>query len=384
MRLPRHGDNLKFQTQLAMNKTLRNTIAAMAAAAAGAAAAQEMPKMVVGATQVKTAERAVERKYNGRVAALESVAVVPQVAGEIKAVHFREGAMVKAGDPLYTIDKVKYEAAAASARAGVAQAKANAEYAGKTYVRVKALYDKKVASDDDMDSAVSAKGAADAALAAAEAALVSAEDNLAHCSIKAPIPGRIGLNKATVGNYVATASGALTTIVRSDPVRIAFSMSARDFASVFGGEAGLKDSYIVKVTLADGTEHPGVPDFDFVENTANASTDTITAYYTLGNGDGALIPGMSVKIRIVEKKPALEVVVPTTAVIHDKAGAFVYVLDAEGVPSRRDIETGGTSHEYEFVKAGLAEGETVVSRGTHKVMPIPGTGKFAPVTPVSM
>lgn len=363
-----------------MNKSVRKPFAAMAAAAAGlcTAVAQEMPKMIVGTAEAKTIGHAIERKYNGHIAALESVAVVPQVAGEIKAVLFKEGATVRAGDPLYAIDKVKYEAAAASARAGVAQARANAEYAGKTFARVKALYEKNVASDDDFDSAMSARNSADAALASAEAALVSAEDNLAHCSISAPIPGRIGINRATAGNYVSTASGALTTIVRCDPVRIAFSMSARDFASVYGGEAGLRDSFSLKIALADGSIYPKTPVFDFIENTANASTDTITAYYTLDNPDGALIPGMSVKVLVSQKTPPMEVAIPATAVIHDKSGSFVYVLGADGIPARRDIETSGTSHEFEFVKTGLAEGETVVSRGTHKVFP------GVPVTPVAM
>lgn len=364
-----------------MNRRTFTVAVAMASAAlaAGTAAGQgAMPKMVVGTSVAKVIEHNPVHKYSGRVAALETVAIVPQVAGEIKAVRFKEGAEVKNGDVLYEIDKVKYEAAAASARATVAQAKANADYAGKTFDRTKALYEKKVASDDDMDSATSAKGVADSALAAAEAALVTAEDNLAHCTITAPVSGKIGLNRATAGNYVTTASGALTTIVRTDTVRIVFSMSAKDYISVYGGEEGLRDRFIVRVSTADGGECAAVPAFDFADNAANASTDTITLYYVIDNADGRLLAGMSVKITVVAKLAAEAVAVPVTAVIHDSAGAFVYVMGEGDVPVRRDVSTDGTTAEYEILSSGVEAGETVVSRGTHKVFP------GMPVTPVPM
>lgn len=347
----------------------KSTAAAAAMTICAAASFGQAPAMTVGTSTAKAVEHIAVRKYNGHVIARETVAIVPQVAGEIKAVHFKEGAYVKEGDILYTIDKVKYESAAASSRATVAQARANAEYAGKTFDRTKALFEKKVASDDDMDSAASAKNSADAALAAAEAALVAAEDNLAHCSVVAPIPGRIGLNRATVGNYVSTASGAMTTIVRTDPMRLAFSMSARDFAAIYGGEAGLRDKFAVKIILSDGSEYPVEPVFDFVENTANASTDTVTVYYALGNPDGALLAGMSVKVTVAAREATSQVAVPTTAVIHSGKGDFVYVIGADGIPQRRDITTAGTTAELEFVSDGLAVGETIVTRGTHKVFP---------------
>lgn len=355
-----------------MNKaTVKFPVAAIAAAVlvAGGAMGQGMPKMLVGTSEAKTVDHVSVRKYNGHLAALETVAIVPQVAGEIKAVHFKEGATVREGELLYTIDPVKYEAAVSSARASVAQARANAEYAAKTYDRAKALFDKKVASDDDLDSATSARDVAKASLAAAEAALVSAEDNLAHCRIVAPISGRIGMNKATVGNYVATASGALATIVRTDSLRLVFSMSARDFASLYGGEQGLRDRFEVKMSLADGAEYAARPTFGFVDNAANASTDTITLYYDVDNLDGALFAGMSVKVLVSARTSDKVVAIPPTAVIHDRSGAFVYVLGEGGVPERRAVETAGGTAEYEIVSSGLAVGETVISRGTHKVYP---------------
>ncbi|MBR0056941.1 MAG: efflux RND transporter periplasmic adaptor subunit [Kiritimatiellae bacterium] len=362
-----------------MNKTARSTVAASVAAAiaaTGAVAQMQMPKMLVGTSEAKAVEHKVERKYNGRLTPCETVAVVPQVAGEIREVCFQEGATVKEGDILYRIDKVKYEAAVASARAAVAQAAASADYAAKTYARTKALFEKKVASDDDMDSATSANGVAIAALAAAEAQLVLAEDNLAHCTITAPTSGKIGLNKATKGNYVTTASGALATIVRQDPMRLAFSMSARDFAD-FGGEKGLAGGYAVSAQLADGSTYPLTFAFEFVENAANASTDTVTLYCRAPN-DGTLLPGMTVKVVVAPLVAEPQVAVPPTAVIHADGGAYLYVLGEGDVPVRRAVTTGPVTQDYEIIVSGLAAGERVISRGTHKI--IPG----APVNPVAV
>lgn len=370
-----------------MKKSAVSFMSAVVAAALGASTALgqgagAMPKMLVGTSTAKEVEHRPERRYNGRIMAFETVAVVPQVAGEIMEVRFKEGGDVKEGDVLYVIDKVKYEAAAASARATVAQAKASADYAAKTLERTRALFDKKVASDDDMDAATSAAGVAEAALAAAEAALASAEDNLAHCEIKAPVPGKIGLNKATRGNYVTTATGALATIVRQDPVRLAFSMSARDYAGC-GGEKGLAKNYAITVQLADGSQYAAPFEFEFAENAANASTDTVTLYCRAAN-DGSLMPGMTVKVTLAAIAAAPQVSVPPTAVIHAGDGSFVYVMGEGGAIERRPVVTGAATPDYEIIVSGLAAGETVVSRGTHKIIPIPGTGAFVPVEPIAL
>ena len=223
------------------------------AAADGAAQQPQGPKpsmFLVGVAKAGTVDHNPVRTFSGRVLSPETVAVVAQVAGEVKKVNFEEGALLKKGAVMYKIDPVKYEAAVASAKAQVAQAAASADYARKSFDRAQALFDKKVASPDDLDAATSAKAQAEATLAAAEAALVTAEDNLAHCTIKAPVDGKVGLNAAAAGNYVSTASGALATIVRQDPVRVAFAPGSRDYLAVFGGEKGLKELFAVGVRLA--------------------------------------------------------------------------------------------------------------------------------------
>lgn len=357
-------------------------VAAVSAATAAEPAPQaEGPKpsmFLVGVAKAGSVDHNPVRTFSGRVLSPETVAVVAQVAGEVKEVCFEEGALLRKGDVLYRIDPVKYEAAAAAARAQVAQAEASADYARKTFDRATALFEKKVASADDLDSATSAKAAAEAALDAAKAALVTAEDNLAHCTIVAPVDGKVGLNAATAGNYVSTASGPLCTIVRQDPVRVAFAPGARDYVSVFGGEKGLRELFDVRLRLADGSAYGAEGEVEFVGNAMNAATDTMPVYARFPNAEGILVPGATVKVEIRAKKGARYVSLPLTAVIHAEDGAYVWMVGENNVPVKRPVELGPATATYQTILSGLEEGEEVIVRGTQKIMP------GVPVEPVAL
>ena len=355
--------------------------AVSAATAAEPAPAGEGPKpsmFLVGVGKAGSVDHNPVRTFSGRVLSPETVAVVAQVAGEVKEVCFEEGALLKKGDVLYRIDPVKYEAAVASAKAQVAQAEANADYARKTFDRTTALFEKKVASADDLDAATSKNAAAAAALDAAKAALVSAEDNLAHCTIVSPVDGKVGLNAATAGNYVTTASGPLATIVRQDPVRVAFAPGSRDYLAVFGGEKGLRELFDVRVRLADGSVYEQDGEVEFVGNAVNAATDTMPVYARFPNPDGLLVPGATVKVEVQAKEAKRYVSLPLTAVVHDGEKDFVWMVGEHNMPVRRDVVTGPSTATYQTILSGLEEGEEVIVRGTHKVIP------NVPVEPVSL
>ncbi len=339
----------------------------------------QKPSMsLVGVSKARAVDYTPVRNFSGRILSPETVAVVAQVAGEVREVCFAEGASLRKGDVMYRIDPVKYEAAVASARAQVAQASANAEYARKTFDRTKALFDKNVTSADDLDAATSAKASAEAALAAAEAALVSAEDNLAHCTIAAPVDGKVGLNAATVGNYVSTASGPLSTIVRQDPVRVSFAPGARDYLSFFGGEKGLRELFSIRIRLADGSLYEEDGEVEFVGNQANASTDTMPVFVRFANPGGVLVPGSTVKVEVRAKEPRRLVSLPLGAVAHDGDTAFVWMVGEGNVPVRREIVSAAITTTYEAIESGLEDGEEVIVRGTQKIVP----GR--PVDPVNI
>ena len=360
-----------------------STISAFAQTAApkDAAPAPQGPKpsmFLVGVAKAGAVDHNPVRTFSGRILSPETVAVVAQVAGEVKEVGFQEGALLKKGDVLYRIDPVKYEAAVAAAKADVARCQATYDYAKKSFERAKTLFEKKVASDDDLDSATSAYASAEAALAAAKAALVSAEDNLAHCTIVAPVDGKVGVNAATVGNYVTTASGALATIVRQDPVRVAFAPGMRDYLSFFGGEKGLRELFSVRIRLADATVYPEEGEVEFVGNAVNAATDTMPVYARFANKGGILVPGATVKVEVQAKKAARYVSLPLTALQHDGDKAYVWQVGENNMPVRREVVPGPSTATYQTILSGLEEGEEVIVRGTHKIMP------GVPVDPVAL
>lgn len=341
-------------------------------------AQQGMPAPTVGTVAATERNYNPTRNYNGRITSPDIVSVIPQVSGTIVEVAFKEGSMVKKGDLLYRIDDVKYNAAVSSAKAAEAQAQATLDYAQKTFERTQKLFEKKVSSVDDFDAATSKLSTAKAALDAAKAALVSAEDNLRHCRIVSPIDGKIGVNAATVGNFVSTATGPLTTIVGQNPLRLSFSMSSRDFLGTYGGENGLHNRFKVAIRLADDSLYPHLGEIDFISNTANPSTDTITIYVKFANPDGLLVPGASVKVEVSYKEDKTVVTVPVTTIIHNLDGNFLYVMGENNMPEKRTVVTDGVTETYEIISSGLKAGEIVIAQGTHKV--IPGT----PVNPVAV
>lgn len=359
-----------------------------------------MPVVSVAADVVSTNAYSTSYQYTGRILSPETVTIIPQVSGEIVEVAFTEGASVKKGDLLYRIDDVKYKAAVASAsaaiaqaEAGIAQASASADYANKSFDRIKALFEKNVTSTDDMDAAATAKqsalaslSAAKANLSAAQAALISAEDNLAHCRIIAPIDGKVGINHQSLGNFVSTASGPLTTIVRENPLRLSFSMATGDLLRSFANETNLSQNFLIKIRLGDRSVYPEAGIIEFIDNAANALTDSVIIYAKIANPNGVLIPGSTVTVEVNAKTPQSVVTAPLTSIVRDENGAFVWILDENDVPSRRDITTFNQTESSAIIASGLTPGDRIITTGTHKVIPnckvniVPANG-MGPETP---
>lgn len=309
-----------------------------------------------------------ERVYPARVVAIQRVDVVPQVSSEILEVAFENGADVREGDILYRLDPVKYSAAVKNAEAKVAECKANMSYADITYERHKKLVNTKAVSVDAVDSALSQRDRARAAYAAAQAELDSARDDLAHCTIVAPISGKVGTTVKTKGNYVTAGSGSLVTIVQTSPLRISFSMANRDFIEMFGANLkSLKENAVIRLTLADGSVYDEPGTVEYYENVADEFTDTIKIYVAIENRDRILKIGTSVQVTLTTKNGVDRVSVPPTAILQDIQGPYVWVLDGDGIASRRTIARGDLSGERLVVEKGLKPGELIVVEGAHRV-----------------
>lgn len=351
------------------------SVSLMPAANAGEQAAQT--KSVVPVSKVTEAANTKMRRYSGIVLSPSSVNLTSRVSAELLKVHFNEGELVKEGDVLYTFDNTKYIAAVKNAKATVAQYKAKLEYAKVTYERDSRLFDNKVVAKTTVDSSLSEKEAYQAQIDAAEAEVASAQKDLNDCTIIAPITGRISVTNFTKGNYITPSSGTLATIVQMDPLRVRFSMSNRDFLTVFGTEKKLKEQAKISIYLANGKQYSYKKDgkdettgvVAFINNEANNTTDSIQVYVNFPNPEGTLIPKSIVTVAVGKKDPAKYTAIKPTAILHDSSSAYVYVVGDGDKVERRDVILGNDIGNLQLVTKGLKLGETVVTGGTNKILP---------------
>ena len=325
-------------------------------------------ELVLPVSEVREVADHREKNYPGRVVAIQKVEVIPQVSGEILEVCFKDGSYVKEGDVLYRIDPVKYEAAVKNAESKLTEMKANVKYAELSYDRHKNLMETRAVSLDAVDNALSQRDSSRAAYAAAQAELVAAKDDLNHCTIVAPIAGKLGTTKKTRGNYVNKGSETLVTLVQLDPIRVSFSVSNRELLELFRArwQTSRTDTHI-RLTLADGSAFPLEGKADYMDNAADETTDTMQIYAVFNNTNRLLKVGGTVAVNVSSKEGVMRPAIPPTAVLQDTQGPYVWALDAEGRAERRTIARGDLTGDWLFIEKGLRVGERIVADGAHKV-----------------
>src|SRR3954471_17197125 len=205
-------------------------------------APQAMP---VAVATVEAVDIATWDEFSGRLEAVERGDVRSRVAGAVQSIHFTEGALVKRGDLLVTIDPAPYAAAVDRAQAQVVAAKARLTYARSEGERARRLWEESAIAQRELDERVNAQTEAEANLHAAEAALQSARLNLSYTEVRAPVPGRIGRLEVTAGNLVAAGPGApvLTTLVSVNPIYASFDADEQVVGQALSGlKAGASDA----------------------------------------------------------------------------------------------------------------------------------------------
>jgi len=309
-----------------------------------------------------------QKLYPGKVVPIQKVDVIPQVSGEILEVCFKDGATVREGDLLYRIDPVKYEAAVKNAESKLTEMKANVKYAELSYERHKKLMETRAVSLDAVDNALSQRDSSRAALAAAQAELVVAQDDLTHCSIVAPISGKLGTTLKTRGNYVNKGAETLVTLVQQDPVRVRFSISNREILELFHGKwATSRQGAVIDLTLADGLTKIVGGEAEYMDNSADEQTDTVQIYARFANTNKLLKVGGTVTVTVSAKDGVMRTAIPPTAILQDTQGPYVWALDADGNAECRTIARGDLVGDWLFVEKGLRLGERIVADGAHKV-----------------
>lgn len=327
-------------------------------------AQQTQPSAVpVGTVYAERKPIAKTLDFVGRVEAIERVEVKARVTGYLEAVLFKEGDVVKVGDPIYRIEKGLFQAAVTQAEGALERAKAQKILTAVELQRAQSLLAERAGSASARDQALAADKQADAAIMTAEGNLAIAKINLGYTDIVSPITGKIGKTNITKGNVVGPSSGVLTMIVSQNPMYVTFPVSQREFlrAEESSRQAKLK-SIKVRIRFSDGSIYSQLGEMNFVDVTVDRTTDTVLARATMPNPTGALIDGQLVRVNLESGTREEKIVVPQAALVADQEGVYVFVVE-DGKAVVKRIKTGGPSGSSMIVDAGLSGGEQVIVEG---------------------
>lgn len=309
------------------------------------------------------------QSYSGRLEAVDHVDVRPLVPGTIVAVHFKDGALVKKGDPLFTIDPRPYQAEVDRAAAQLAAAKARASYTSTDAARADRLLVDNAIARRDYDEKQNASREASAAVKAAEAALEAAQVNLGYTSVTAPVTGRVSRAELTVGNVVTAGAGAplLTTLVSVSPIYASFDVDEQTYLQYLGRDRNAKVPVTLGLANENGYSRKGV--ITSVDNRLDTSSATIRVRATFDNTDGSLVPGLYARVRVGGGDAHPAILIDDAAVGTDQARKYVLVVDGSNKVQYREVKLGALHDNLRVVNSGLKAGERIVVNGLMRARP---------------
>lgn len=309
--------------------------------------------------------------FNGRAVAVQKVDLRARVAGFVQAVNFTEGGLVAEGDVLFELEDGAYRAAYNQADAQIAAAEAALTLANLERDRQAELAAKGTAAQAVLDRAVAEADRAAAEVRRLTALREVAALDLSYTQIVAPFAGRVGLSTANVGALVGPESGALLTLVKTDPMTVQFPVPERDLLALKAqaADGGQPTLIGVTLTLADGTAYDQPGQIDFTDVAVNPGTDTVLIRATFPNPGMVLRDGALVRVVLEGGGDAAVLTVPQQAIQRDLLGAFVLVVDEAGVVEKRRVTADRLTRGLGVVTEGLAEGERVITEGANKARP---------------
>lgn len=291
-----------------------------------------------------------------------------RVGGILVKRLYHEGEVVKAGQPLFQIDRSSYEIA-------VADAKAKAEQTSREMHRLKGLIEARAISQKDYDDAVSAN-------AIAQAALRQAELNLSWTTVTAPVGGTTGRAVKSEGNLISAGSDSLlTSIYQSNPIWVRFSLGESDLAKLDGGRVTTKNVTGVELILANGSTYPKTGKLNFLASNIDLTLGTQQLRAEFDNSEDQLLPGQFVRIRLLTGERDGVFLVPQAAVIQSEQGPLVMVAGEGDKVSPRPVKAGEWRGKDWVILGGLAAGDKVIVDNLMKLRPGAPVAPHPPVVP---
>ena len=336
------------------------------------AAPVTVPPPVVQVMEVSKKNTARSTTFIGKLDSPQNVEVRARVESFLDKILFKEGEEVKAGDPLFELDKKPYEEKLAGAKGMLAEAKAALAKSNIDVPRLKVLAAQNAVPQKDLDAAVTTQEINEANVSSAEARVKSAELDLGYCDIKAPIAGRIGAKEVPIGSLVGKGEPTLlATISQVDPIWFYCYISEVEFlqADRLAKEAGRKMGELpAHLILTDGTEHSEPGKWVFIDRVVDATTATIRARAEFPNPGKVLRPGMFARARVSLPADEGNILVPERALTELQGKNFVWVVSADNKASQRMVDVAPNRIGPDaVVLKGLEAGERIVVEGVQKL-----------------
>jgi RND family efflux transporter MFP subunit len=319
-------------------------------------------------------------EYVGRFVAVDSVEVRSRLSGYLSRIDFQDGQMVKQGDLLFTIDRRPFQIALDQARANLELARANLAFAESDLARGQELLRNKTITEQTFEQRTQAKRVAAASVTAQEALVHSAElDFNEFTELRAPVAGRIGDRRVSVGNLVTGGTSGnttlLATIVSTDPIRFEFTFDEAAYLryerlSKRGQDVTSREgSVYVSLRLIDEPDFTHSGSLDFVDNVIDRASGTIRGRAVFSNDQGLFTPGMFARIRVPGSPAYPALLVPDVAIGSEQARKYVLVLDSDNVAHPKYVTLGDTYDGLRVIKDGIAADDRVVVNGVARIRP---------------
>ncbi|MES2538358.1 MAG: efflux RND transporter periplasmic adaptor subunit [Pseudomonadota bacterium] len=328
----------------------------------------------VTAITLKPKDTPVSFEYSAQTQSSREVQIRARVSGFLDKRLYTEGAVVKAGQPMFQMDRKPFEAELLSAQGQLAQQKARLDVARANLARVRPLAEKNAVSQKDLDDAVGAQKQAEAAVLAADGEVRTALLNLGYTAIASPFTGFASFAKVQEGSYVSAGeTSLLTTVSQVDPMWVNFSISENELLryrdQIAKGQLKFppNNDFLVEVILGDGSVLPDRGRINFTEPSFNQETGTFLVRTELANHKDSLRPGQFVRARVLGATRPNAILLPQRAVLNGPKGHYVWVIGNDGTAKERAVEVGAWEGDDWFISEGLRAGERVVVDGANRV-----------------
>jgi membrane fusion protein (multidrug efflux system) len=350
-------------------------LALLAAGCQPAGGPPPFPPPVVSVMTVETRDVPVAYEYVAQTAGYREVEVRARVNGILLKRNYAEGAVVKKGDSLYTIDPEPFRVAYARTEADLAVAEARLARARREAARLRPVLESKAISQKELDDAVSSEQIAEAEVKSVRARLNEARLNLEYTRVESPITGTTSRSVASEGTLVSGPGVLLTTVTQTNPMYVIFGIPDRERLAmrrnVESGRLKIPDGgrFQVTVKLADGSLYatPGV--LNFADVRVNAQTGTSEARAEIANPGGLLRPGEFARVVLAGAVRPGAIVIPQRAVLESPKGKFAYIVNAESKAEPRPLDVGDWTRDGWVINAGLKSGDRVIVDGVLKIGP---------------